>query len=1232
MTSKKRVTFASMWAFEDIGVQDIDNEIKQAFPHLDCYTEYLKPDEVLVVKGNLGGSSIKIAAVVSNFIEDQTNKDLLDMPRTRQLDMPIVLQDDGASATEEDKPEDLLALDNDSDEELIPHSYVKSRVTKLWLSPDGGIGCFSTGFREFLVEIAAVTGTNIAIIDDLKGIQVSGTSAGDVEDALAKLTRIEKPLSCLGNPKVGNMGIAPGNNATQYRIQNYSSLNKVALRRVLTDPTMNSHFGISQVFVTTCLSFDEKSQSYKLPEDLINPRSISNGPGKSKIWHSFTFQEVGKGHEILQTESVLENNDTNILATTFSVVSPIHPYLTAEKAKQVNKWVAEGNEIEAIKEQPERPSTPPPDSSEDATLVPNTKRGPAIKTRRAISPHSNPSNLLMAPVTKPDRVKTPDFVFKEDAAPTPRRRWKMTYGTELGNTDTRTSFPRPSTPCELRDVADSFVNASMPAGPRVQLPLIFDETKYGLTKPPYLPDSNGRNAPKSQKKGDTLPPPISQNLEVRNLLVDVTEPAAIGTTTLPTIRADQPALIPLSSSFAEIPNLDDSTLGSSALSSVDDLAGLLFQEKRETQNESDCPDLSQATKTAGDKSLLEQVHRLRILEEAFLERTRKTTSTFEAPMFTASFPPSQHDINIKLTKRRLEELERGNKAEDKQPTDEVATREFHHTMNHKAPKPSGRAAIKPLNKAQRQATLEDAWGIPKKSLNKKTAIAPEGPAPSFETKVTSSLHTAQDYVQQTQKAKGELSMNETIEQLFETLKPTLEAAEYFPGSLALEFQIGLALIPILPKTYREGLVSLSEWTRIMQPQTGVSAPTTKFINRVTTSGLDIDHIVDLKTSKKEGNRRMFESEDNEYSVFYEFHCRSKADQPIIVAVDEQGKYCIKKPTEALGAVNIHFPGNIWDARVVVRGNTAYPIRDNQEFEEAAQYMVDHLWVPPGNSLILLFTRLSKEKHLTVEKVLMKRWTRHRYIRADDTFKDIITPDTSSSSGGRADFSTDSVGSTSAKATESITSSDHTESQDIWLQVTEVQDLYIGSSRSDSQALRARCAPMTEMIRRGRQWYEVSLGSSAIEAILKTNANIEVGERTEDWRVVDLFGNDALFLGSKADRDSSSSPRSVARAIGNAGIGDLLRLTKAVVRKMNGVGFWNCGSYVGMPSAGSLNASGIPHKVGISSAMIKVEEKSLDFDELESIKEVGSDGDTPAAKNSNSASSAQNKEQIEKEYW
>ena len=116
------------------------------------------------------------------------------MPRVRQLDVPAVLSDEGLPAMsppEKHQGPSLLALDDDSDEDIVPYS--RNHAIKFWKSPNWGLGCFPSRFHDVLAGVATATGTEIAIVDETQGIRVSGTSE-DVEDALTKLSQIEKPL------------------------------------------------------------------------------------------------------------------------------------------------------------------------------------------------------------------------------------------------------------------------------------------------------------------------------------------------------------------------------------------------------------------------------------------------------------------------------------------------------------------------------------------------------------------------------------------------------------------------------------------------------------------------------------------------------------------------------------------------------------------------------------------------------------------------------------------------------------------------------------------------------------------------------------------------------------------------------------------------------------------------------------------------------------------------------
>lgn len=111
------------------------------------------------------------------------------------MDIAIVLNDEGEliEATPEKNPaQKLLAVESDSEEDVVRHSL--TQATKHWVSCDGGLGCFAKANREILRTIAAVTGTNVTVSEDMRSIRVSGRNTADVDDALAKLTRIEAPL------------------------------------------------------------------------------------------------------------------------------------------------------------------------------------------------------------------------------------------------------------------------------------------------------------------------------------------------------------------------------------------------------------------------------------------------------------------------------------------------------------------------------------------------------------------------------------------------------------------------------------------------------------------------------------------------------------------------------------------------------------------------------------------------------------------------------------------------------------------------------------------------------------------------------------------------------------------------------------------------------------------------------------------------------------------------------
>ncbi|KAG2006441.1 hypothetical protein GB937_008729 [Aspergillus fischeri] len=1245
MATKQRLTLASMWAFEAIGIKEIEIEIKNTIPQVDSL-EYFQTDDVLVTKGNVESFVVKVASAFSGFIEEQKDKDLLDMPRVRQLDVPAVLSDEGLpamSSPEKYQGPNLVALDDDSDEDIVPYS--RNHATKFWKSPNGGLGCFSSNFHDVLAGVAIATGTEIAIVDELQGIRVSGTTE-DVDDALTKLTQIEKPLSFSLAPNVTNIMITPHKDDSRFRIQNYSSVNPDAPRRVLEDPKMGSTIDFCRMCVTVGLSFNKDSQVWTIPDNRLNPPPISKEAGPSRIWNDFTFQEIGKADEFVDIEAIIENDPSNP-QTLISGIAPPHPFLTADKAKQVNQWVVERAEMQPTEHGPEpepefelesdfepQPECEgrdvyQPKPKRETAIAPQSKRPPGMKTRKAAT-----TAKVAAPSEQPqaNEAKPVAIDLKETTA-TPRKRWTMLYssGAEDASPDESDALNSESSKLngilELPGVLLEFAKPQTPEN-KVRLPDNFDAGKYGLNQ-------SSRQTPKEKKHSPSFKRIMhvksKKNPSNPNELIDVFEPAnntVVGT--LSRIQFNQPPLIPDSPVNAFTSNTRKMCLQEmSDANSKNIKIGLpsCGMEVHSIPSGSGSTESIFGRSAAGDENHQEQENRLSFLKKFLQERTDKI------PYHGGhgQTHPSRYEFNKLLVKESLAKLETIHRDQDRQGSDETSTREFYRTMGHKTAKPTNKAKSKSETKAKRQATLEDAWGFFKKPVKKPSADAQTlTPMPKGTQKSErEAVNVAGCRKNELAAEPAENSMARDVENLFEALKQTLEAAEYFQGSLNLEVQLGLILIPLLPKTCSEGsTVSLTEWTKIFQSQTGIPSPTTKFISRLTTSGIDIDYLVDLKTSAPEGKRRIFEQDYSEYSVFYEFHCRTRTGQVLVLSVDEQGKFNIKNPNVGLGAVNLHFPRQVWDASVVLSGTPSDAAVD-REFEAAAKYLIEHLWVQPDTSLVQIFTRLPPGDKITIEKVYMKRWTRHRFIRPP---KSIIAAKRAShirSNSARTAETDLNSNSTDKSQSSAENEAEAMENQDIFLQVMEVQDLCIGSSSSDVRLVTACCASLPEMTGNGRQWYEASLVSSAIEAILRTNANLEIGERTDEWRSSDLLGRDAVLLDGNAAEsygpNTTLSP--VAKAIGIAGLGDLLRLTKTVVEKMDGVGFWGHGL-----DHDSVQAPSVAGSVGTLDQTVRLEPRSLEFDDFESIKEFGSVMVTTLTKKSSGGSSVKDKEQLEIDYW
>ncbi|KAL4744175.1 hypothetical protein BDV11DRAFT_165860 [Aspergillus similis] len=1031
-----RITFASMHAFEDVGVRELEDELIRSFPQADSHCEYSKADDVLVIRGKLEGLAVQIAVFISSFIERNSNAgDLLEHTDWMLWHLGFV-----------SFQREFEKIVHDDPVTVIPHTF--TQVTKFWLAAAGGVGCFAYNkHREILGEVARHTGTEIAVIDEFKGLQVSGGNEDDVNDALERLSQLEKPLNIA-------VGITESGNG--WMIQAYEDLHPEAPHHVLTDPSMR------RMFVTSLYTFNETGM-FAPAKNLVEPPKCRQSNGKSRIWSDFVFQEIGNGANFTALGLMAETNDAE--------THPLHP---AESAIKL-----------------------PPHSG--------VKKAPGIKMRRPIQFRAD----AIRPV--PGAASSALPRDPDDLTKSPQKRWEMKYQFDAsGTTNRQTAVAKVENSISNGSPSSNESAASFLRPKRVSRNPNEPGTASLSSSTAAAPASNlVTTNSKIQRVGEEMPSitnrlltePHTKPAPRENQLIDVNSAVNHTEVDLSAIRLEMAGLIPPPSVTGG--GRPVSSLGVEPITFADGELAVLKGPR--------VAELASVLGSGAPGSLANEV--LKEKQDTRLESFNHKYSRHFAG--TTQKPPARPcrrpwDYSRILKERAISDLERFTKSETVQSSNETKSRKYYRTMAQKAAKPGQKAKSRASSLAKKQATLEDAWGISKqkKSVNKLQGLdVPSGKGPKIPA--TADTERRLEY-EKLQKA----SFDRDIGSLFVALEPIFKAAEAFPGFVTFELQFGLALIPLMPKTRNTNMIYSTEWSEVFQLRNGMPTPTTKFVNRLTACGSEIDHIIDLRNSKAGGKPRMFEKKYSEYNICYEFHCRPNTDELLLIIIDEEGGFSIQNPKSSLGAVNIHFPHRIWDARAVIESATQYRPGSRPGLDELARHLADHLWVPASQN-ICIYTSLPRASKMIIEKVVMKRWTRHRYLRPGEGMSN--------------------------------------ESQDIFLQVTEVQDLFLGIKMlQGTQHLRARYTSPEEMVQRGKAWYELSLVSPTIEAILETNEALEVGERTEEWCSADFLGYAQMSTG----QEFVSHESSVATAIGAGGVAQMLQVAKAVVENMDGVGACN----------------------------------------------------------------------------
>ncbi|KLJ06501.1 hypothetical protein EMPG_10098 [Blastomyces silverae] len=348
-----------------------------------------------------------------------------------------------------------------------------------------------------------------------------------------------------------------------------------------------------------------------------------------------------------------------------------------------------------------------------------------------------------------------------------------------------------------------------------------------------------------------------------------------------------------------------------------------------------------------------------------------------------------------------------------------------------------------------------------------------------------------------QQAKEDEKRGVALNEFLRQVRLILTGARCFPGTVSFEIQLGLVLASrLLIEQSKEVPLDIKAWNGLFQPKNNLLKPSTVFTNMLTTSGADIDYILDLPDSQGGSTCQMFSEEVVSRHVWYEFHCTTINDETLVVTVDESGTAVVNRPESVLGAVNVHCAAQTWDMRGVVKGAVEY-IRGDEEIDQAIQNLIGKMHIGPGLSEIVIFTRIPEGRQLDITKVLMKRSTRHRFHRHEacslrvstvkksaiyDKIPALFNNQGSESAGGANGHATP-VG-----------------NEEPFLQITEVQNLFLALSEDDKMAVRARAKSADKMVDDHRLWYEMSVINPTIEEILRSNKYLEFGDTVTSWSI------------------------------------------------------------------------------------------------------------------------------------
>ena len=206
--------------------------------------------------------------------------------------------------------------------------------------------------------------------------------------------------------------------------------------------------------------------------------------------------------------------------------------------------------------------------------------------------------------------------------------------------------------------------------------------------------------------------------------------------------------------------------------------------------------------------------------------------------------------------------------------------------------------------------------------------------------------------------------------------------------------------------------------------------------------------------KLQSGRRIFDKEICARRVTYNFLCKAKSGEELIVEVGERGEVNLQSPKKLIGALNWHFPKREWDARLSVAscGSTS-----NKYCDEVKGIAASLQIVPSADGKTFgLFTK-TVTTELRIRSIMLYRESSHR---SSEMYPDNV------------------------------------------LHVREVQDLGVWQLAGKPLEYHASARSQPEMVKDRKLWWEVSVSSITANAILQENEKMEIGDLTK-WKPIDI---------------------------------------------------------------------------------------------------------------------------------